>query len=302
MVGAPSFHQPRTLRKRFNHGLGLTTLVMAALVTIAVLGFQGTILDVSPMPECAFTVLVPSESVVRASKATNIARQAGADEDPGGAPVLQDEAPPMADSGIDDVDEDGRVKEQTAWLKTLKGKYMPYGPKPWDKPSFTKLQLWVLLEPQQAANTKIINQVTEELRRITGTCPKTMKSKKNNAKLNWRKGATNGVYAHMTGSNMYDFLNRLNTIILPRVRDFEGLSENAFDKYGNFKMSFLNQEPFKELDELIDDRELVHGFCLGIVNNRFTQRQGLKLMKDFGFPFRDNGRWKRRKDDEPATE
>merc|ERR1719356_2409522 len=86
---------------------------------------------------------------------------------------------------------------------------------------------------------------------------------------------------------MMDFLTRLNTLVLPRVRDFEGLFPTSVDNYGNFHMTLENQEPFKELDELIDSREVVHGFYIDIVNNCFTQPDGLKLMKDFGFPFGD---------------
>jgi len=305
MVGAASFHQPRALRSRFRRGLGFTALVMAALVAIAVKGFQGSILDLAPMPECAFTLLVPAESVIRSSKATNIVRQAGGDELPGGAPVLESEAPPMAEEDLDEDDEyekqylearpnwetarmsTGRVKEQEAYLRTLKGKFMPYGSKPWHKRTFLKAQMWVLLDAKQAANTKIINQVTEELRRVTGVCPRVMTSKKNIAQGNIRKGAPNGVYAQMKKDTLSDFLNRLNTIILPRIRDFEGLSPTSFDNMGNFAMSIPNQEAFKELDELIDERELVHTFYLQIDNNCYTRQEGLELMKAYGFPFGD---------------
>lgn len=292
MVGAASFHQPRALRKRYNHGLGFATLIMAALVTIAVLGFQGAIFDLAPMPEIAFTVLVPSGSAIRGSKATNIARQAGADENPGRAPLGIDEAPPPPPGGElyawegEDASSD-RVQLQTQWLKSLKGKYRPYGHKPWHAHKFTKLFVWVELEPKQGANTKLVNQVTDELRAITAVVPRTMTSRTNDATLGWRQGAVNGVRAEVTGLGLYDFLNRLNTIVLPRIRDFEGLSPRDFDHHGNFRMEVPNQEPFKELDELIDERELVHPFLIGIGNNCFTQRDGLKLMKDYGFPFRD---------------
>mmetsp|Transcript_88878 Transcript_88878/g.176777 ORF Transcript_88878/g.176777 Transcript_88878/m.176777 type:complete len:289 (-) Transcript_88878:84-950(-) len=285
-----SVHQVRMPRKRFDSRPGLTTLIVAALVTLAVLGFQGKIFDPAPIPEYAFAIFVPSESVARSSRATKIARQAGEDEQPGGAPVLEGEAPPIAEPDAEQTLEEMQsqwVKDNVAYLKSVKRKYMPIGPKPWDRPRFKKATLYVVLEAKQASNTKIMRQVTEELRRITGVVPEVLKGKTDNAKFNLRKGADCGVKAVMTTHKMVDFLNRLNTIILPRIRDFEGLNPIAFDNRGSFSMKFLNQEPFKELDELIDERELVHGFDLCITNSCWSRQDGLKLMKDFGFPFRD---------------
>eukprot|EP00415_Alexandrium_ostenfeldii_P002216 UN2216 len=117
--------------------------------------------------------------------------------------------------------------------------------------------------------------------------PFVVKAKHDVNAFGWRKGANCGVAVNLRGPLMLDFLHRLNTIILPRIRDFEGLYPNSFDNYGNFWMGFANQEPFRELDELIDSRELVHGFDLGIMNNCLTQPDGLALMEKFGFPFGD---------------
>merc|ERR1711879_542232 len=96
-----------------------------------------------------------------------------------------------------------------------------------------------------------------------------------------------GAMVVLRGQLMKDFLTRLNTVVLPRVRDFEGLYPNNVDNYGNFNMFINSQDSFKELDAMIDDRVLSHGFSVNIVNNCFTQPDGLKLMKDFGFPFGD---------------
>eukprot|EP00929_Paragymnodinium_shiwhaense_P081000 TRINITY_DN4228_c0_g1_i2.p1 TRINITY_DN4228_c0_g1~~TRINITY_DN4228_c0_g1_i2.p1 ORF type:complete len:364 (-),score=86.50 TRINITY_DN4228_c0_g1_i2:285-1289(-) len=181
----------------------------------------------------------------------------------------------------------GRVEMQKQWLRKLKGKFVPYGPKPWDKRQFTKVCIQAHLEAKQAANTKILNQCVEEIRRLSGKHPRVVKAKVNNANFGWRVGAPCGVAVTLRGQLMYDFLARLNTVVLPRVRDFEGLFPNSFDAYGNFWMHFSSQEPFRELDALIDERQLVHGFEVGIVNNALTQPDGLKLMKDFGFPFGD---------------
>lgn len=180
-----------------------------------------------------------------------------------------------------------RVERKILELNRLKGKFVPKGPKPWDQHRFLKVCIQSRLKPKQASNTKIINQVVEELRRVSGMHPKIVKAKHNVATFGWRVGYPCGVAVSITGPLMYDFLGRLNTIILPRVRDFEGLVPSSFDNYGNFWMGVQNQECFKELDSMIDDRQLVHGFDIGILNSCFTQPDGLKLMKDFGFPFGD---------------
>lgn len=208
---------------------------------------------------------------------------------PGGAPGTLDapeELPDdfrMEDETVSMMYE--RVAAKKALLKKTKGKFVPYGPKPWDKPQFTKVCIQTRLKVKQAGNTKILNQVVEEIRRLSGKHPYVVKAKHNVASFGWRVGYPCGVAVTLQGRLMLDFLARLNTVILPRIRDFEGLYPNSVDKFGNFWMAFDNQEPFRELDALIDERELVHGFDVGIMNNCLTQPDGLQLMKDYGFPF-----------------
>jgi len=180
-----------------------------------------------------------------------------------------------------------RVEKKTIWLKSLKGKFVPRGPKPWDEHRFTKVCIQVKLNAKTATNTKIMNQVTEEMRRISGMHPRVVKAKANLNVYGWREGMPCGVAVTLRGKLMTDFMTRLNMVILPRVRDFEGLYPNSFDNDGNYWMGFENQEPFRELDDMIDDRVLTHGFYVGIINNCFTQMDGLALMKNFGFPFGD---------------
>lgn len=224
---------------------------------------------------------------------SRVTRAAGPDA-PGSAPVLEGEAPPI-DEGeaprrlrpgeeTNEMQSD-RVAKRSKWLKSLKGKFVPKGPKPWDKHQFLKVCIVSRLKSKQAANTKILNQVVEEVRRISGKHPEIANSKINNNELGWRKGYPCGVHVILKGRLMHDFLRRLNTLILPRVRDFEGLYPTSVDNWGNFWMGFENQEPFKELDELVDSRELVHGFDVGLINNCMTHEDGVKLMKEFGFPF-----------------
>lgn len=223
---------------------------------------------------------------------SRVARAAGYEGKPGARPQLDDEPAPDTDKPKRmKVNEEtvemqfDRVQRTNKWLKTLRGKFVPYGPKPWDKHRFLKVCIQTRLRSKQASNTKILNQVTEEIRRISGSHPKIVKAKTNVAAFGWRVGYPCGVAVNIYGNLMMDFLNRLNMIILPRVRDFEGLHPSSIDARGNLWLGFENQEPFKELDELIDTREIVHGFDVGLINNCLTQPDGLALMKDFGFPF-----------------
>lgn len=179
-----------------------------------------------------------------------------------------------------------RVQRFAKFYKSVKGKHMPYGKKPWDLPRFKRVEIIVDLEAKQASNTKVLNQVIEEVRRISGAHPKIMKSQKNDNAKGFRIGDAAGVKVMLFGPLMYDFLERFNTLVLPRIRDFDGLEDNV-GRRGDYWMEIADQDPFRELDELIDTRELTHGFRIGIINNCFTNPDGRKLMTDFGFPFNE---------------
>ncbi|CAE7757710.1 rpl5 [Symbiodinium pilosum] len=214
---------------------------------------------------------------------------------PGGPPVdVTKEAMPASTikvrtgKGELTVDQQMDRKERVSrWLRSLKGKFVYKGPKPYDVDQFIKVNIAVPLAPKQASNTKIMNQVVEELRRISGVHPVATYFKANNADLGYRVGDPSGAKVNLRGHLMQDFLQRLNTIVLPRVRDFEGLDPTSFNRNANYWMHLPSQEPFNELDELVDSREVVHGFNIRILNNCFTQPDALKLMQEFGFPFGD---------------
>ncbi|CAK9067989.1 unnamed protein product, partial [Durusdinium trenchii] len=125
------------------------------------------------------------------------------------------------------------------WLRSLKGKFVYRGPKPYDPDRFTKVSISITLDPKQASNTKIMNQVIEEARRISGQHPSVITFNTNDAQQGIRKagrllqvtatksapaGDKCGVKVNLEGQLMLgqDFLYRLNTIVLPRVRDFQG--------------------------------------------------------------------------------
>merc|ERR1712087_992152 len=113
---------------------------------------------------------------------------------------------------------------------------------------------------------KIMRQVVEEFRRISGTHPLITKSEENDAVLGWRVGMERGVKVTLVATKMMNFLRRLNTIVLPRVRDFEGLYPNDF---------------------ITDDEKAMPKFELVIETSSYRQPDALQMMKDFGFPFGD---------------
>jgi len=210
---------------------------------------------------------------------------------PGGKPVLDtDEA---AESKLEDLPpgvipfqmQYDAMKRDEKFLKALRGKFVRRGKKPWDPHQFTTTEVRVNLDALQGQNTKILNQVIEELRRITAVHPENILAKTDNATLKQRKGMIVGLKSTMTTVKNLDFLKRLNMITLPRVRDFNGLWPNYFRDEGSYALTIPSQEAFKELDELVDDREYIHGFKIKIRTNCYTHVDAMKLMKDFGFPF-----------------
>lgn len=311
-VEAGQLRQPRRVRSRRVAkgalGLAAAALVIVPLATGVLSAFQvrphgppahlAEADGLTLVMNCGADAFVSPMPLAR-PLASRVARSAGYDGKPGGTPDFEDgvleeedekeEEPAIKLKPGEETEEmqNARVVTMTKWLKGLKGKFVPFGPKPWDKRAFTKVIMQIRLKPAQAGNTKIMNQCIDELRRITGVHPTIVKAKNNNAVFGWRVGMPCGVMVTMKGPLMLDFLTRLNTIILPRVRDFEGLCPTSITSFGNFWMGFENQEPFRELDELVDDRELVHGFDLGIHTNCQTQPGGLELLKNFGFPFGD---------------
>lgn len=275
--------------------LGLAAAVGPWLVTLSLDLELSTYSDAAPV---TFVSGLPQGSGLRceAPGCRTALLAAAKQEQPAGKPKrgrpeepqeeVWDPSKPNPNEETTDMQAD-RVTKFTHFLRRVKHKFTPMGPKPFDKPRFTKTVIRVRLDPKQAANTKILKQVVEEVRRISGAHPKIMKGMKNDATRGWRKGMPAGVQVEIQGRLMQDFLKRLNMIVLPRIRDFEGLAPTSFNPHGDFWMTIDSQEPFKELDEMIDQRELVHSFDVGLVNNCLTQPDGLELMKKYGFPFGD---------------
>jgi len=299
-------------RERMTRSVGRILTIAGLALFVGYSGGFGASAPPSPLlgPEIAFVVSVPntqgrcdSPLMLHADKVGGVVYEAT----PGGAPADPDaEDSPDAESkvelkfGEETVREQyGRLESYTRKLKNIKGKFWFKGAKPWDVHQFTKVCITVYLDPKQAANSKIMAQVIEELRRISAKHPKIITSLVNDMVRGTREGDRIGATVSLTGRLMQEFLERYNTIVLPRIRDFEGLNAYALDKRGDFLMTIHNQEPFPELDEIIDQREIIHSFLVRINNNCLTQPDGLNLMKSYGFPFGDFKR-RERKEAVPA--
>lgn len=132
-------------------------------------------------------------------------------------------------------------------------------------------------------NTKAIQIVVDELATITGQKPVTTKAKKSVANFKVREGMTVGAKVTLRGATMYEFMDRLISIALPRVRDFRGVNPNAFDGRGNYTLGIKEQLIFPEIE--YDKVENVRGFDITFVTTAGTDEEARELLKLFGMPF-----------------
>ncbi len=130
---------------------------------------------------------------------------------------------------------------------------------------------------------KRMNVAAEELARITGQRPLVTTARKSIANFKLRKGMKIGCKVTLRRDRMYEFLDRLITIALPRVRDFRGLSDKSFDGRGNYSLGLKEQIVFPEID--YDKVEQIRGMDITIVTTAKTNREALALLKGFAMPF-----------------
>src|SRR6476620_10875669 len=134
-------------------------------------------------------------------------------------------------------------------------------------------------------NNSILKKSIDEFRVITGQQPVVTKAKKSIAGFKVREDMNLGVTVTLRGEKMYSFLEKLIHLVLPRIRDFRGLSSKGFDRDGNFNFGLREQLVFPEISyESIDQ---VRGFNLTIVTTAKTKNEGIVLLKEFGFPLID---------------
>ena len=139
---------------------------------------------------------------------------------------------------------------------------------------------------EATSNAKLVDVGADELARITGQKPVTRRSKKSIAAFKVRKGMPIGTMVTLRGDRMWEFLDRLMTIALPRVRDFKGVSPKGFDGRGNYTLGLRDQLMFPEIDYLKVDKS--RGMNISVVTTARTDEQARRLLQLLGMPFRQN--------------
>lgn len=134
------------------------------------------------------------------------------------------------------------------------------------------------------SNSKLLDAAVNDLKAITGQQPIITKAKKAVANFKVRQGQGIGCKVTLRGDNMYNFLDKLISITLPRVRDFRGISPKSFDGRGNYTLGLTEQLIFSEID--YDKVVKVRGMDIVFVTTAHTNEEALDLLKGFGMPFR----------------
>ena len=135
-------------------------------------------------------------------------------------------------------------------------------------------------------NAKVVDTGSEELGKITGQKAAVRKAKKSIAQFKVRQGQPIGAMVTLRGARMYEFLDRLMSIALPRVRDFRGVSPKGFDGRGNYTLGLKDQLIFLEIDYLKVDKS--RGMNVSVVTTAKTDEEARKLLQLMGMPFRTN--------------
>ncbi len=134
------------------------------------------------------------------------------------------------------------------------------------------------------ANSKVLDDAVEELAQITGQKPVVTKAKKSIANFKLREGMPIGCKVTLRGERMYQFLDKLVSVALPRVRDFHGINGNSFDGRGNYTLGVKEQLIFPEIN--FDKVKKVRGMDIVIVTTAKTDEEGRTLLQLMGMPFR----------------
>ena len=133
-------------------------------------------------------------------------------------------------------------------------------------------------------NSKSFNMAVDEIQAITGQKPVIVNAKKSIANFKLREGMKLGAKVTLRGAKMYEFLDKLLSIALPRVRDFKGISDKAFDGRGNYSLGIKEQLIFPEIQ--YDKIEKVRGFDIVVVTTAKSNDEAKALLAKMGFPFR----------------
>lgn len=145
---------------------------------------------------------------------------------------------------------------------------------------------------EASENQKVLDDAVEEIRKITGQHPSITYAQKSIASFEIREGQPIGVKTTLRHARMYEFLDRLITLALPNIRDFEGVPDRSFDGHGNYTLGIDEQIIFPEID--VDNVDRISGMDITFVTSAETDEEAYALLKGLGMPF------VRRGDEEPA--
>jgi large subunit ribosomal protein L5 len=137
---------------------------------------------------------------------------------------------------------------------------------------------------EAARDGKIMDGAVADLTKITGQKPQVTKARKSIAQFKLREGQPIGAHVTLRGDRMWEFLDRLVSVALPRIRDFRGLSDKQFDGSGNYTFGLTEQVMFHEIDQDRIDR--VRGMDITVVTTARNNEEGRALLKALGFPFK----------------
>lgn len=139
---------------------------------------------------------------------------------------------------------------------------------------------------EAARDSKAMEGAIRDLTAITGQKPAVSKARKSIAQFKLREGQPIGAHVTIRGNRMWEFMDRLISLALPRIRDFRGMSPNQFDGRGNYTFGLTEQSMFHEIDQDTIDR--VRGMDITIVTSAKTDEEGRALLRGLGFPFKEN--------------
>ena len=137
---------------------------------------------------------------------------------------------------------------------------------------------------EAARDSKVIDGAVDDLTKITGQKPVVTNARKSIAQFKLREGQPIGAHVTLRGDRAWEFLDRLVTLALPRIRDFRGLSDKQFDGRGNYTFGLTEQSMFHEIDQ--DKIDRVRGMDITVVTTAKTDDEGRALLRLLGFPFR----------------
>jgi large subunit ribosomal protein L5 len=137
-----------------------------------------------------------------------------------------------------------------------------------------------------ARDSKLIDGAVRDLAAITGQKPSVTKARKSIAQFKLREGMPIGAHVTLRGDRMWEFLDRLLSLALPRIRDFRGLSPRQFDGTGNYTFGLVEQAMFHEIDQ--DKIDRVRGMDITVVTTAKTDDEGRALLRSLGFPFKES--------------